>query len=71
MHTQSGTIDTDMPRQAWRQNFTKVALAGVAAMSLLLAVTTDASAQDMSNGADTFYTSDKVTVQKVTFKNQI
>ena len=25
---------------------------------------------DMSNGADNFYTSDKVTVQKVTFKNQ-
>ena len=25
--------------------------------------------QDMSNGADNFYTSDKVTVQKVTFKN--
>lgn len=27
-------------------------------------------AQDMSNGADNFYTSDQVTVQKVTFKNQ-
>jgi uncharacterized protein len=26
--------------------------------------------QDMSNGADNFYKSDKVTVQKVTFKNQ-
>lgn len=25
---------------------------------------------DMSNGADNFYTSDKVTVEKVTFKNQ-
>ncbi len=25
---------------------------------------------DMSNGADNFYTSDRVTVQKVTFKNQ-
>jgi fermentation-respiration switch protein FrsA (DUF1100 family) len=25
---------------------------------------------DMSNGADNFYTSDKVTVQKITFKNQ-
>lgn len=24
----------------------------------------------MSNGADTFYTSDKVTVQKVSFRNQ-
>ena len=29
-----------------------------------------ATAQDMSNGAANFYKSDKVTVQKVTFKNQ-
>lgn len=29
-----------------------------------------AAAADMSNGADNFYKSDKVTVQKVTFKNQ-
>jgi hypothetical protein len=29
-----------------------------------------ARAQDMSNGADNFYKSDKVTAQKVTFKNQ-
>ncbi|WP_425057956.1 hypothetical protein SCACP_25320 [Sporomusa carbonis] len=29
-----------------------------------------ASAADMSNGADNFYKSDKVTMQKVTFKNQ-
>ena len=29
-----------------------------------------ATAQDMSNGADNFYKSDKVTVEKVTFKNQ-
>nr|WP_229264733.1 alpha/beta hydrolase [Duganella sp. 1411] len=29
-----------------------------------------ARAQDMSNGADNFYTSDKVTVQKVAFKDQ-
>src|SRR3954447_7024463 len=31
---------------------------------------TQARAQDMSNGADNFYKSDKVAVQKVTFKNQ-
>src|SRR4051795_11707302 len=31
---------------------------------------TQARAQDMSNGADNFYKSDKVTVQKVSFKNQ-
>ena len=29
-----------------------------------------ATAQEMSNGAANFYRSDKVTVQKVTFKNQ-
>src|SRR5215212_2819241 len=29
-----------------------------------------AQAQDMSNGANNFYTSDKVNRQKVTFKNQ-
>ena len=29
-----------------------------------------AKAQHVSNGADNFYTSDKVTLQKVTFKNQ-
>ena len=29
-----------------------------------------ATGQDMSNGADNFYKSDKVTVEKVTFKNQ-
>jgi fermentation-respiration switch protein FrsA (DUF1100 family) len=40
---------------------------------LLLALMTtamNANAQDMSNGAANFYKSDKVTVQKVTFKNQ-
>src|SRR3954449_11745622 len=31
---------------------------------------TTTKAQDMSNGADNFYKSDKVTVQKVSFKNQ-
>src|SRR3954465_3362915 len=31
---------------------------------------TQARAQDMSNGADNFYKSDKVTVEKVAFKNQ-
>src|SRR3954453_11703662 len=33
-------------------------------------IPTSARAQDMSNGADNFYKSDKVSVQKVTFKNQ-
>ena len=32
---------------------------------------TTAIAQDMSNGADNFYKSDRVDVQKVTFKNKL
>ena len=44
------------------------------AMALGLVLSTTgvgvASAADMSNGADNFYKSDKVTMQKVTFKNQ-
>ena len=44
------------------------------AMTLGLVLSTTgvgvASAADMSNGADNFYKSDKVSVQKVTFKNQ-
>ena len=44
------------------------------AMALGLVLSTSnsdvASAADMSNGADNFYQSDKVTMQKVTFKNQ-
>ncbi len=45
--------------------------AGLAALGLMSVVATQfAKAQDMSNGADNFYTSGKVTVQKVAFKNQ-
>ena len=56
---------------AGRRNALKLAGLGVATLGMmpLLNVST-AKAQDMSNGADNFYTSDKVTVQKVTFKNQ-
>ena len=36
----------------------------------LLIGTFTAFAEDMSNGADNFYKSDKVTASKVTFKNQ-
>src|SRR5204863_9470287 len=41
-------------------------------MSLALTISAAAAAAgpDISNGADNFYRSDKVTVQKVTFKNQ-
>ena len=37
---------------------------------IMMSIITTAFAQDMSNGADNFYKSDKVTLQKVTFKNQ-
>jgi len=36
----------------------------------LMAVSFSAAAADMSNGADNFYKNDRVTIQKVTFKNQ-
>jgi fermentation-respiration switch protein FrsA (DUF1100 family) len=36
----------------------------------LLVTTFSSMGADMSNGADNFYKSDKVTVEKVTFKNQ-
>lgn len=36
----------------------------------MLIMNTSVSAQDMSNGADNFYQSDKVSMQKVTFENQ-
>jgi hypothetical protein len=45
---------------------TSAAIAGLGMMS----AANLASAQDMSNGADNFYTSDKITVEKVTFPNQ-
>ena len=54
-----------------RRYILKMAGAGVAALgasSFFDAVS--ARAQDMSNGASNFYTSDRVTVQKVTFKTQ-
>ncbi len=64
-------------RQARRTRTTARAvarrLAGATAVALGVLSTADASlatAQDMSHGANNFYVSDQVTVQKVTFKNQ-
>ncbi|MEE3627697.1 alpha/beta hydrolase [Nitrospirillum sp. BR 11752] len=52
-----------------RRNVLK--LAGAAAMGFMADIDRQpAKAQDMSNGADNFYTSDLVTVRPVTFKNQ-
>lgn len=42
----------------------------VAILGGMLIMNTSVSAQDMSGGADNFYKSDKVTLQKVTFENQ-
>jgi fermentation-respiration switch protein FrsA (DUF1100 family) len=54
-----------------RRNLLKLTGAGVAALGLTSVINIPfAKAQDMSNGADNFYTSDRVTAQKVTFKNQ-
>ncbi|MBY0332396.1 MAG: alpha/beta hydrolase [Acetobacteraceae bacterium] len=46
-------------------------LAGIATLAAVAVRNiSSAKAQDMSNGANNFYTSDRVTAQKVTFKNQ-
>jgi fermentation-respiration switch protein FrsA (DUF1100 family) len=70
MHQQSGTQQRagfDISRGV----LLNLVGAGIAALGLISTVTIPfAKAQDMSNGADNFYTSDQVTVQKVTFKNQ-
>lgn len=50
--------------------FILTAFAVPALVAGLATSSTPAKAQDMSNGADNFYKSDKVAVQKVTFKNQ-
>ena len=56
-------------RPASRRSLLQLAGAvSLGAMALINAA--PASAQDMSNGANNFYISDRVTVQKVTFKNQ-
>ncbi|WP_454908710.1 alpha/beta hydrolase [Variovorax gossypii] len=57
-----------------RREFLKVAGTGVAAAGLLSTAGTTLAAPSksapLSNGADNFYTSDKVAVQTVSFKNQ-
>ncbi len=54
-----------------RRNLLKLASVGVAALGIAaVAGMPAAMAQDMSNGANNFYTSDRVTMQKVTFRNQ-
>ena len=53
-----------------RRTVLKLAGASVAALGLTTAGSSVAKAQDMSVGQDNFYTSDRVTLQKVTFPSQ-
>jgi fermentation-respiration switch protein FrsA (DUF1100 family) len=54
-----------------RRNALRFAGMGIAALGAMpLLHSSVAKAQDMSNGANNLYTSEKVTLQKVTFKNQ-
>lgn len=54
-----------------RRRILKATAAGAVALGFSsFSSITNAEAQDVSNGADNFYKSDKVTTQKVTFKNQ-
>ncbi len=54
-----------------RRSLLKTAGLGAVALGMLsIADVPLAGAQDMSNGADNFYVSEQVTVQKVTFRNQ-
>lgn len=54
-----------------RRHLLKMTGAGVAALGAMsIFDNTIAKAQDMSNGASNFYTSDRVTLQKVAFKTQ-
>src|SRR4051812_48830687 len=58
-------------REIHRRELLKLTGAGVAAFSAAsLFNVTFAKAQDLSNGANNFYTSDQVTLEKVTFKSQ-
>lgn len=53
-----------------RRDVLKMTGAGIAAVGVISVAPPFAVAQDMSNGAANFYTSDKVNLQKVTFKSQ-
>lgn len=72
MKTKSGTRQTDSDGvDLGRRNALKLAGLSVATLGMMpLANLSIAKAQDMSNGANNFYTSDKVNLQKVAFRNQ-
>ncbi|MER8753240.1 alpha/beta hydrolase [Mesorhizobium sp. M1050] len=66
----AGTTVPSLAVDADRRRLLKITAAGVAAVGFtsLLNIPT-AKAQDMSNGADNFFKSDKATLEKVTFKS--
>ena len=69
-HTRHSHEPAPVTKAGWRNLPKPVALGALAFGMLSIVDVPVARAQDMSNGADNFYKSDKVTVQKVTFKNQ-
>jgi fermentation-respiration switch protein FrsA (DUF1100 family) len=74
MNKQNGTeniVEQGDDLDVDRRNLLKLTGGAIAAFGVILILNIPfAKAQDMSNGADNFYTSDSVTMQKVTFKNQ-
>ena len=56
--------------QTRMEKFRNVALTAALAATVSLFSSTSTTAADMSNGANNFYQSSQVTIQKVTFKNQ-
>lgn len=74
MHRQAEIEKSGRPRaqNTSRRKLLRLTGINLAALGMALVLNlSHARAQDMSNGADNFYTSDKVTVQKVTFRTNI
>ena len=64
-------VDQEPGLDVGRRNLLKLTGAGVAALGAMSILDLPfAKAQDMSNGANNFYSSDRVNLQKVTFKSQ-
>lgn len=71
MKTRSGTHQADSGVDFGRRNALKLTGLTVATLGMMPLVNLPiAKAQDMSNGANNFYSSDKVNLQKVAFRNQ-
>jgi hypothetical protein len=74
MHKQNATegkVEKRAGLDVGRRNLLKLTGAGAVTLGMTSIFNIPfAEAQDMSNGANNFYTSDKVTLEKVTFKDQ-